>query len=174
MFWIKLRGISNVAKWRKKGVGYNSGLLRNRACADNLLREKIISLEKIIVYIISIETGATITCIHCIETSSCTRGKSQFSKCLYIVHKNYCRIILLEKDTVYIMVIVLIKLGFNALVNDKIGEHIPEQDQMKEAILRKRKERARQFFKIFFSGIGSASSVNEMIYQAKSFNLLRL
>ncbi|PKC11840.1 hypothetical protein RhiirA5_497380 [Rhizophagus irregularis] len=39
--------------------------------------------------------------------------------------------------------------GFNALVNDKIGEHIPEQDQMKEAILRKRKERARQFFRIW-------------------------
>ncbi|GET63760.1 hypothetical protein GLOIN_2v188275 [Rhizophagus irregularis DAOM 181602=DAOM 197198] len=74
-------------------------------------------------------------------------GKSRFSKWLYLVHKNYCRFG--KGYCIYYSLIILIKLGFNALVNDKIGEHIPEQDQMKEAILRKRKERARQFFRIW-------------------------
>ncbi|CAG8856425.1 13706_t:CDS:1, partial [Gigaspora margarita] len=39
----------------------------------------------------------------------------------------------------------------NALVNDKIREHIPDQDKITETNLRKRKERAKKVFKLFNS-----------------------
>ncbi|CAG8522951.1 25176_t:CDS:2, partial [Gigaspora margarita] len=39
----------------------------------------------------------------------------------------------------------------NALVNNKIREHIPDQDRITEANLRKRKERAKKIFRLFNS-----------------------
>ncbi|KAF0337377.1 hypothetical protein F8M41_016524, partial [Gigaspora margarita] len=52
----------------------------------------------------------------------------------------------------------------NALVNDKIREHIPNQDKISETNLRKRKERAKKVFRLFNS-IGGEN----MIDRIKSF-----
>ncbi|CAG8672197.1 14549_t:CDS:2 [Cetraspora pellucida] len=52
----------------------------------------------------------------------------------------------------------------NALVNDKIREHIPDQDKITETNLRKRKERAKKVFKLFNS-IGG----EKIIDRVKSF-----
>ncbi|CAG8849035.1 1046_t:CDS:2, partial [Gigaspora margarita] len=52
----------------------------------------------------------------------------------------------------------------NALVNDKIKEHIPNQDKITKTNFRKRKERAKKVFKLFNS-IGG----EKIIDHVKSF-----
>ncbi|CAB4481491.1 hypothetical protein RhiirA1_395233 [Rhizophagus irregularis] len=47
----------------------------------------------------------------------------------------------------------------NSLVNEKIREHIPDQDKITNANIRKRKERAVKIFKLF-DGIGGMKKIN--------------
>ncbi|PKY14749.1 hypothetical protein RhiirB3_380352 [Rhizophagus irregularis] len=47
----------------------------------------------------------------------------------------------------------------NSLVNEKIWEHIPDQDKITNANIRKRKERAVKIFKLF-DGIGGMKKIN--------------